>query len=371
MLKSLFNWKVLLNILLAVGVFTGLVYLTFRWLEYHTQHGQEIAVPNVMNKSVQEAIKIFDDTGLDYEVDSLQYDPKYKPFQVLKVSPIAGSHVKSGRTVKILVNPKTWAKVVVPDVLDRYKGLAFRQLEQVGLKVGDTIYEPSIQRDAVLRMMFEGNTLKPGTQLPRFSVIDLVIGTGPKRNIPIPNLVGLTIAQAKALITQNLFEVGIIEFEDGKGNETDIVYYQDPAAYDLRDQGMQIDLWASKKTPAELSGKISVLNSMFRVKIDTTLPPVRYYEEVPVLEETKPVPKSEQPTSPLPAAPKTTAPAATNNNNTTPKSSPAVTSSAKKPEPAVSANKDVKNTESKSVAPKTGTATTSPAEKPKAKKVID
>lgn len=369
MLKSLFNWKVLLNILLAVGVFVGLIYLTFRWLEYHTQHGQEIAVPNVMNKSVQEAIKIFDDTGLDYEVDSLQYDPKYKPFQVLKVSPIAGSHVKSGRTVKILVNPKTWAKVVVPDILDRYKGLAFRQLEQVGLKVGDTIYEPSIQRDAVLRMMFEGNTLKPGTQLPRFSVIDLVIGTGPKRNIPVPNLVGLTVAQAKALIAQNLFEVGIIEFEDGKGDETDIIYYQDPAAYVLRDQGMQIDLWASKKTPAELSGKINMLNSMFRVKIDTTLPPVRYYEETSTPEEPIYEPKAEPVTMhSVSAAPKTTT---NNSNQPTPKTVPTVVTPAKKTEPtAAVSNKEAKNTESKSVVPKTG-ATTPPAEKPKVKKIID
>ncbi len=269
MLKSFFNWRVLLNIVLAIGFFIGLVWLTFRWLEYHTHHGEEIPVPNVVNMSLSQAVKVLDDTGLEYEIDSFKYDPKFKPYQVLQIFPSPGSRVKGGRAILLKVNPKTFAKVAVPDILDRYKGLAFRQLDQVGLKVGDTIYEPSIQRDAVIRMMLNGSVLKPGTQLPRFTAIDLVIGSGPMRNISIPNLVGLTVKEAKAVIAKNLFEVGLVEYEDGNNDESDIVYYQDPAMGSIRDQGMQIDLWASKKTPAELRGKIEQLNSIYNVRIDT------------------------------------------------------------------------------------------------------
>ncbi|MDR2206999.1 MAG: PASTA domain-containing protein [Flavobacteriaceae bacterium] len=270
MLKSFLNWKVLLNLLLAIGVFIGLVWLTFRWLEIRTHHGQEIPVPNVVNLSVQDAMKVLDESGLEYEIDSPRYDPKYRPLQVLKMWPSAGSRIKGSRTVQLIINPKNWAKVSVPDILDRYKNLAFRQLDQVGLKVGDTLYEPSIQRDAVLRMIYNGTTLKPGTLLPRFSTIDLVIGSGPKRDINVPNVVGLTVQEAKAVISQNLFEIGLVEHEDGGKDESDIVYYQDPAAFSIRDQGMQIDIWASKKTPAEMSVKIENLNSQHRVKIDTT-----------------------------------------------------------------------------------------------------
>lgn len=298
MFKSLFNWKVLLNLLVAIGVFVGLVWLTFRWLEYHTNHGQEIPVPNVVNKTVHEAIKILDDTGLEYEVDSSKYDPKFKPFQVLQVFPSPGSRVKDGRTVRLKVNPKTWASIALPDVINKYSGLAFQRLEQVGLKVGDTIYEPSIQKDAVLRILFRGVEVKPKTKLPRFSTVDVVIGSGPMRNIAIPSVVGLTVKEAKALIIRSKFEVGVIEYEDGGKDESDIVYYQDPGAGDARDQGMQIDLWASKRTPAELRNKIDQLNSMYRMKVDTALPPVRY-EEVAVepahLEETAPAPKKETP----------------------------------------------------------------------------
>ena len=330
MLKSLFHWKVLVNVLLAAVVFTGLVWLTFRWLELHTNHGREIPVPNVMNRSVHDAIKILDDSGLEYEVDSFKYDPRFKPFQVLQIYPSPGSRVKDGRTIIMKVNPRTYAQVSVPDVLDRYKGLAFRQLEQVGLKVGDTIFEPSIQRDAIIRLVYNGTNLKPGTLLPRFTTIDVVIGAGPRRNISVPNLVGLTVQEAKAIIAQNLFEVGLVEHEDEGRDESDIVYYQDPAPFDVRDQGMQIDLWASKKTPAEMGGKISQLNSIYRIKVDpyvpgmddipTYTPPVEQYvprkespRQEPTRSETQPTetPKQEPAKTTAEPKPKTTAPATT------------------------------------------------------------
>ena len=341
MLKSFFNWKVLLNIILAGAVFVGLIWLTFRWLEFHTHHGEEIPVPNVMNMSVHSAIKALDDAGLEYEVDSGKYEPKFKPFQVLQIWPSPGSRVKGGRIITLKVNPRTWAKVTVPDVLDRYKGLAFRQLSQVGLKVGDTIFENNIQKDAVIRMIMNGKEVKPGMQIARFSTIDLVIGTGPKRNVPVPNLVGLTVQEAERVIVQHLFEIGVVEHEDGGGDKSDIIYYQDPEWGALRDQGMQIDLWASKKTPGQMNAKISQLNSIYRMKVDTTLPPVRY-EEVPSYDT--------ELTTPAPM-PKPTVP---------------------EPKPAQEAPKQTTTTNSTTAKPKAATTTEKPKteEKPKVKKVV-
>ncbi len=351
MLKSLFHWKVFVNLLLAAAVFVGTVWLTLRWLDVHTNHGREIPVPNVVNKSVHDAIKILDDSGLEYEVDSFKFDPKYRPFQVLQIYPSPGSRVKDGRSIMLKVNPRTYAQVSVPDILDRYKGLAFRQLEQVGLKVGDTIFEPSIQRDAVLRMLYNGTTLKPGALLPRFSTIDVVIGAGPRRDITVPNVVGLTVQEAKAIIRQNLFEIGLVEFEDGAGEESDIVYYQDPAGQDLRDQGMQIDLWASKKTPAQMGAKISQLDAMYRIRIDTSVPA---YEDVPVYREPVTIPREPAGEQPKPAARKPESPE----------------TKVKAPEQKAGEQKDkpeTKPAEQKPTAPKTPVKT---EEKPKARKVI-
>lgn len=363
MLKSLFHWKVLINFLVAAAVFTGLVWLTFRWLELHTNHGKEIAVPNVMNKSVHDAIKILDDSGLTYEVDSFKYDPKFKPFQVLQIYPSPGSRVKDGRTIIMKVNPRTYAQVSVPDVLDRYKGLAFRQIEQVGLKIGDTIFEPSIQRDAVIRMLFNGSTLKPGALLPRFSTIDVVIGSGPKRNISVPNLVGLTVQEAKAIIAQNLFEIGLVEYDDGKNDDSDIVYYQDPAGLDVRDQGMQIDIWASKKTPAEMGAKISELNSMYRIRVDSN-PAI--YEDLP---EYTPAPSRNE--TPRNEAPRTEVPKVEPQKSEPQKTEVPKKEAPKQEAPKKETPKTVETKPKNSTPASTPKVTpTKPADKPKAKKVI-
>lgn len=365
MLKSLFNWKVLLNLVVAIGVFVGLVWLTFRWLEYHTNHGQEIPVPNVINKSVYDAVKILEDTGLEYEVDSAEYNPKYKPFQVLKMHPISSSRVKPGSLVRIVVNPRTWAPITVPDVINKYSGLAFQRLDQVGLKIGDTIYEPSIQKDALLRVLYKGNAVNPGSRLPRFSVIDVVLGSGPMRNISIPSVVGLSVKEARAVIAKSMFEVGLVEHEDGSKDESDIIYYQDPASGDVRDQGMQIDLWASKRTPAELRDKVEQLNSIYRMKVDTSLPPVHYEEvrnypepnyEAPVA---APVPKKE---TPKPEPVKTEQPKASGATGAKPAGS-----GGEKPKSTTAASS---GTGSASKPAASGNTAQQPAQKPKAKKVV-
>ena len=208
------------------------------------------------------------------------------------------------------VNPKTYAPVAVPDVLDRYKYLAFRKFDLLGLKVGDTIYEPNIQKDAVIRMMFNGRVIKPGEKVPMFSTLDLVIGSGPMRNVVIPNLVGRTVAEAKAIITQNYFEVGLVEYEDGQNNDSDIIYYQDPASGSVRDQGMQIDLWASKKTPAEMQAKIQKLNSIYRTTDINTMPEPSDNEFIPV--------PSEEPVNTTPKPPVEKPKPTTNTNSTKP-----------------------------------------------------
>lgn len=290
MFKSLFHWKVLINFVIAIGLFIGLVWATFRWLEKHTNHGKEIPVPNVVNMSMQQAIKILDDAGLDYEIDSGKYDPKYKSFQVLQIYPSAGSHVKENRSIRLKINPRTWAPVTVPDVLNKYKNIAFAQLSRVGLKIGDTLYEPSIQPDAVIGMQYNGMVLAPGTTLPRFAIVDLIIGTGPRRNIPVPNLVGMTVAEAKEIIEQNYFTLGLAEYEDGGNDDTDLVYYQDPAPGSLRDQGMQMDLWASKKTLAEMQPRIDALDQVYRVQIDPIEP---VYEDFTIPEPRIPAPVAE------------------------------------------------------------------------------
>ena len=167
------------------------------------------------------------------------------------------------------------------------------------------------------------------------------------RNVTIPNLVGRTVQEARKIIGQALFEVGIVDHEDGGKDESDIIYYQDPEFGSLRDQGMQIDLWASKKTPAELQNKIRQLDEMYRPKIDTTLAPIQYNEVPQPTIEQRPV---------VPKPPVSTSSSTSGTTSTTPKPKPVST------QPSNTSTPVKQNT--------TTPPSTKPGEKPKPKKVV-
>jgi len=269
MVKSLFNWKVWLNILLSIVFLLVGIWLVFRWLAYHTNHGEEIEIPHVINLPIDKAEILLQKMGISYEVDSLGFDPKFEPLQVLKVDPPQGSRIKGEREIRLYINPKTWAKVEIPNVIENYKYLAFDKLSLVGLKVRDTIYEPSNLKDAVIRLMYNGKTVDPGKLIPRLSQIDVVVGLGPIKNIPVPNLVCKTLGEAQKIISDSYFETGISynEYDISVSDSSLIVFYQNPAAESISEQGIRIDLWSSKKKPIEMYEKIKKLDKIYHIDI--------------------------------------------------------------------------------------------------------
>ena len=54
------------------------------------------------------------------------------------------------------------------------------------------------------------------------------------------------------------------EYDQSVSDPSMIVFYQNPAAGSISDQGVQVDLWASKKTPAEMHAKINELDNIYR-----------------------------------------------------------------------------------------------------------
>ncbi len=232
--------------------------------------------------------------NLEYEIDSFKYDPKFKPYQIFSIYPMEGSKVKMGRRLFIRCNPKTWKPVVLPNLIDKSKYLAFSQLEILGLKVGDTLYETNIAQDRVIRMLFKGKEIEAGDAVPKFSVIDLVIGLGYAKDVIVPDLIGLDYQSAKKILKQNYFEQGIINFEGEKDSLSSLIYYQEPIPGSKLDQGLSINLWMSKKPREELQEEILKLDKLYnyRVNLDSIsmLKRVVPSEENKLVNEGKPKP---------------------------------------------------------------------------------
>lgn len=264
--RTFIKWQFWLSLVLMAVALFGFYHFVFRvWIPAYTNHNQAIEIPDLATMDINQAMKTLDDLKLTYEIDSLKFDSARAPLSVLDFYPEAGFRVKEGRKIFIKSNPKGWRPTTLPDIVGKSKRLAFTQLTLAGLSVGDTIYEPDIAKDAVLRVMFKGRQIGNGDELPRFSKVDLVLGKGLEFGVKTPNLIGLGLEEARAAIFANRFEVGVLNIAEAVGDSAILkVFYQYPLPDDNYDQGLPVDLWLSAKDPKELSGQIKDLNFQYR-----------------------------------------------------------------------------------------------------------
>jgi beta-lactam-binding protein with PASTA domain len=177
--KFLSSKVFLKQLALAIVAIVVLCFIMLKWLNMTTNNGEFIIVPNLKGKSIETVQIELKDNDLVMEIqDSANYNPKYPKYAVIEQKPRAGSQVKENRKIYLILNPSGYRKVAVPNILKRTFRQAKPQLEALEFKVGTMTYIDNIGKDVVLGMKHNNKTLKPGTQLPLTSTIDLVLGNG-------------------------------------------------------------------------------------------------------------------------------------------------------------------------------------------------
>jgi beta-lactam-binding protein with PASTA domain len=175
MFTKAFWIQVVLAIVLIVVLCFGYLY----WLDWHTNHGQKIEVPNLERKSLSEADMMLEELDLRRRIiDSASFNPDYPPRSIIQQNPEAGKFVKENRQIYLKLNPSGYGKIIVPNVVFKTKRQAVPTLEALGFEIGDITYKPNIARDMVLELRYNGEELEPGSQLRKASTIDLVLGDG-------------------------------------------------------------------------------------------------------------------------------------------------------------------------------------------------
>ena len=86
--------------------------------------------------------------------------------------------MKRGRKIYLTLNPSTYRKVSIPNVIQVTYRNAVTSLRAVGLEVGKITYRNNIGKDMVLALRFEGDEIEPGEKIPKSSKVDLVLGNG-------------------------------------------------------------------------------------------------------------------------------------------------------------------------------------------------
>jgi beta-lactam-binding protein with PASTA domain len=297
--RALTKWQFWASIVLMALAIYGLYHFTFRvFLDTYTNHNEEIEIPDLSKMTIQDAMKTLEDLNLTYEIDSVKFDSTKAPYAILDYYPQKGFKVKEGRRIFIKSNPRTWLPVELPDIMGKSKRLAFTQLKLAGLEVGDTIYEPDIAKDAVLRVMFQGKQISNKTVLPRFSKVDIVLGKGLEYGVKMQSLVGMGLDQARSTIVANQFEIGRLTVEGSVSDSSLLrVFYQYPIAGDNYDQGLPVDLWLSEKQPSELGARVKDLDRQYRNDLKDSAAIAEYERELN-MKDRKELSTEQSPSSP-------------------------------------------------------------------------
>jgi beta-lactam-binding protein with PASTA domain len=169
----------------AVQVFVALLiilvigYLLMHWLTFTTDHGNEIAVPNLAKMTEEQVEETVDDLDLDYVLlDSVDFNPAFPKHTVVEQDPMPGAKVKKNRKIYIKINSSGFTMVRIPNLIQKTYRQAVPTLKSLGLEPGEITYKPDLAKDMVLEMHCNGKKLNPGDKIFKSSKIDLVLGDG-------------------------------------------------------------------------------------------------------------------------------------------------------------------------------------------------
>jgi eukaryotic-like serine/threonine-protein kinase len=216
-----------MTILSVIAATLALLFLIFMSLNWYTNHGEFVMVPNVKGKSMFDAKRELNNYDLDYLVVDSTYDESKPPLTVLDQQPAKGAKVKEMRKVYLTLNASAPPQVKIPNIIDNSRRQAELILNSWGLKIGEMIYIPDMAKDAVLNIQVKGKIVKPGLIVNKGTTIDLVLGDGFGNQVTeVPPLNDLTVLEARAVLEAVHLNLGMI-IADGKIDDTLAAYVYD------------------------------------------------------------------------------------------------------------------------------------------------
>ncbi len=160
--------------------------------------GEEIEVPDVSGYDEATAQKVLEGKGLTVGTSEAVYSEDYDAGEVVGTTPEAGSKVTEETEIIMLVSKGT-EKIRVPHVEGYSESDAIAAIEDAGLVVSKTTYDYS---DTVAKGKVVDQSIDAGMKVEKGTGIELFVSKGekPEEKVNVPNLSGLTLEGARALL---------------------------------------------------------------------------------------------------------------------------------------------------------------------------
>ncbi len=251
MLKFLSSKTFLIHLSLLMVLVFSLLTITYYWLGAYTNHDETIVVPDLKGKpwrSLEQGLNL---KHLRMQIaDSSIYIVDQPGGQVIEQDPVPGSRVKENRAIYVTVSKILPPQVKMPNIIDVSDRQAEAILLSYGLKTGGRKYQPDLAKDAVLEISTRGRVLHPGDEVPKGTVIDMLLGDGfGNTQVKVPMLINLTADEAIFVLNGSKLATGSVSYDsDVKDTTTAVVYRQWPMAGDTTTlkQGEPVDIYLKR-----------------------------------------------------------------------------------------------------------------------------
>ena len=207
-----------------------------------TRHGDEFILPDFTSQRLVEAQFGISDIDLNHEISSEEYSPGVEKGVVLNQFPVAGTKVKKGRVIKLVVS-KGQRLINIPNLAGLSVRQAMLDLETSGLSLGEIVWAFS---DTLPEKVVVFSYPDAGIEIPMGSTVNLMVNRGRASNFTyMPKVIGIPVNDAISMIEEKVLKVGVItERTDENYLPGTVLEQSEPEGTEL-DVGTEIDLVVS------------------------------------------------------------------------------------------------------------------------------
>jgi len=261
MTRSILKFFLLLAVFFAIAGISAYFTLTLV-----IESEETVVVPDLEGKNAIAVLELLSDLGLNTKVKGSEYNAEIPLHHVTYQEPKAGTMIKKGRDVKVVLSKGT-KTLTVPNLVNIPRDQAEVILANNDLKCGvvSRTFSRNIKKDFVI-----AHTPETGDKIRRNGAINLLISRGGRpKGYMMPDLIGIDLEEAVQTVEKYGLTVGEIDSVYRKDAAANIIIDQEPFSGYYVHSNQRVDLsvnrWNERgKADKPNSGNTDVL---FRYQI--------------------------------------------------------------------------------------------------------
>lgn len=240
---------------------------------YYSQSESGVVIPNLENKTPEDAMTALEELGLTVAGTSKAYSDSVEEGKVCGTDPVVGTSVKKGTSVRIIISQGPESEMVtVPNIVGRKETIALERLADVGL-VGNESNVTYAYSDKYAKGKVIAQSYKAGTKVKLGTVIDYTVSLGSQSSAnetPKPTTEPKVQYVGTVTINVNPFEyeddepavIKLVLSQDGKSKTV----YQGTLSYNDFPKKFTVYGWSENNGTITMSKDDHIIDGSFNVE---------------------------------------------------------------------------------------------------------